>query len=324
MKAEDSIGEALGRQTDLDEEDEQFAKTPTVMVLDDQARIRKAFAKRLEARGLNCVQKGSGEEALAYLDDGEVDLLLLDIKMPGMNGFEVLETLRVEYDLSELPAVMLTRREDEGDILRALKLGANDYVTKKTDFKITLARIQTQLRLKFATDRVVKLSRTDELTGLLNSRAFYERLGEEHERFKRAKSPYSLLMLDIDHFKEVNDTFGHLAGDQVLRGVAYRIESTVREVDIPCRFGGEEFVVLLPETDHEGAKNLAERLCRRIAERPFSFDEEHQTITASLGVATQEPGNFMPYEELLDRADKAMYRAKRAGRNCVRGNGTES
>lgn len=292
--------------------------TVTVMVVDDQDSIRRALAKRLEKHDLESLQAESGAEALDCLEENDVDLVLLDIGMPEMDGFETLDTLRDDFDISELPVIMLTGREDEEDVLKALEMGANDYVTKSTDFRIALARIKTQLRFKTAMDRIVEISRIDELTELLNRRAFYERLEDEHERFKRTNQPYSLVMMDIDHFKEVNDTYGHSAGDRILRGFSERLRSHTRKVDILGRFGGEEFILLLPETDHEGAQNLAEKLRETIAEAPFSLDGQTVNITASFGVTTQGSSDPLSYEELIKATDEAMYDAKADGRNCVK------
>lgn len=291
----------------------------TVLVVDDQSSIRRALARRLDDQDLNSLEAASGSEALECVRDEDVDLVLLDIGMPDMDGYDVLESLREDFELSELPIIMLTGREEEGDVLKALELGASDYVTKDTDFQIAMARIRTQLQFKQAMDRIVEVSRMDELTGLPNRRAFYEHLEDEQGRFERKDQVYSLVMMDIDHFKDVNDTHGHSAGDRVLQEFADRLQSTVRGMDVLGRFGGEEFILLLPETGYEGAQTLAEKLREVIAERPFDLEDQEVGITASFGVTAQTSESPREHEELIKEADQAMYEAKTSGRNCVKG-----
>ncbi len=304
-----------------DHPSEQTLREPlgaTILIVEDQRMIRQAFGQQLDTRGYTSHEAESGERALEQVDAHDVDLVLLDIDLPGIDGFEVLETLREESELSELPVVMLTGNDCERDVLRALELGANDYVTKDTDFQIALARMQTQLRLHDARERLLESARTDVLTGLMNRRAFFERVAEEHERFERSESPYGLMMLDIDHFKKLNDTYGHPEGDRVLRTFARRLERTLRAVDVVARFGGEEFIVLLPESDGEAARTAGERVRQTIAGERFSLETTEVEVTVSVGIAAQSPESPVTPDDLLHRADRAMYRAKRDGRDRVR------
>jgi two-component system, cell cycle response regulator len=212
--------------------------------------------------------------------------------------------------------ILLTARSQADDIITGLNAGADDFLTKPVRRGELFARLQTGVRILELEHRLNELARRDPLTGVLNRRTFYEVLEREWSRAVRYHHPLSCVMVDVDFFKKINDTYGHLVGDHVLKFLAQSLEGQSRCPDYLCRWGGEEFCVLLPETDENGAYTWAERCCSAIAAAEFSTDQHNLTMTASFGVAQRQDGMQKP-EELLGRADRALYAAKRAGRHRV-------
>jgi two-component system cell cycle response regulator len=224
-----------------------------------------------------------------------------------------------------LPILLVTVAEQKARLLRALDLGANDYLLRNADRNEISARVKTQVRRRRFTDRLrdnvqqsMELAITDPLTGLYNRRYMESHTNLLVTRALEREKPLSILVTDIDHFKSVNDTYGHDAGDEVLREFADRMRSCIRGVDLACRFGGEEFVVVMPDTDLGIASRVAERIRRRIAGEPFQIDRGAHSInvTISIGLAGLNGAEDMP-ASILKRADEALYRAKRSGRNRV-------
>ncbi len=218
------------------------------------------------------------------------------------------------------------RREIQKDILiRALDLGVNDYLLRPIDRNELIARVTTQFRWKTYSDRLretyrqsLELAATDPLTGLNNRRYLSNHLGRQITRAKETRKACSILMVDVDHFKRINDTYGHPAGDEVLKALSERLKFNIRGIDLACRYGGEEFVIVMPEADMATAEKVAERLRESIAERTFELGNNRGliTVTASIGVASLEAGDVNA-SSLIERADKALYAAKAAGRNKV-------
>lgn len=314
------------RITSLPERNLTEPADATILIVDQQRMVEHGFGEKLREHNCAVREAESGEDALLEVDREDVDLVVLDAELPDMNGFEVLETLREDFRLNELPVVMLTDTHDEKDVVQALQLGANDCLTKDTPFPIALARMRTQLRLRQARMQLVEMVHTDALTGVMNRRAFFEQVQQEHERFERTGSPYALLMLDIDHFKALNDAHGHVSGDRVLRAFSQRLESETRSIDRVARVGGEEFALLLPDTPYQKACAAAERIRTFVTVEPFVLEDDDRSgetedvrITVSIGAAAQVPDAAVPGEQLMERADRALYEAKRDGRNCVRG-----
>lgn len=260
----------------------------------------------------------NGQKALEIVRSGTPpDLILLDVIMPNMSGYEVCQNLKADPETESIPVIFVTSLNDEEDEEKGLKLGAVDYITKPFRTAIVMARIENHLKLKRYQDLLKRQSTMDGLTGLSNRRAFDETLGHEWRRATRLQSPLSLVLLDIDHFKQYNDHYGHLAGDECLRGVGRALASVGRVIDFVGRYGGEEFVCILPHTDLEGAAKVAERIRRVVSElrveHLHSSAAEH--VTVSLGVATTVPDPGVSPETLIERADKMLYRAKEQGRN---------
>ena len=263
----------------------------------------------------------SGEKALKIARSANPpDLILLDVVMPGVSGYEVCEQLKSDTDLASIPVIFITSLNEEEDEEKGLKMGAVDYITKPFRAAIVKARVENHLKLKSYQDLLKRQSALDGLTGLPNRRAFDELLAQEWRRGARLGSPLSLILLDIDHFKQFNDFYGHLAGDECLRKVAEQLAKVGRVIDFVGRYGGEEFVCILPHTEREGAETFAERLQQAVIDLsvPHGQSSVADYVTISLGVASTLPSNSVSPETLIAAADELLYEAKGAGRNCFR------
>ncbi|HEY1331835.1 MAG TPA: diguanylate cyclase [Actinomycetota bacterium] len=295
-------------------------RAPLVLVADDSKVIRLLVREQLRAEGYRVLESEDGREALEVVDRSRPDALLLDVEMPVMGGFDVLRHLKQDPDLDEVPVVFLTARDSAADVVRALELGAHDYLRKPFEAAELIARVRAAVRVKALQDELrernaelERMSRTDALTGLWNRRHLEEHLGAVYSSARRRDSPYGVLMIDIDRFKRVNDQHGHTAGDGVLREVAARLRSGVRGEDQIARWGGEEFLAVLPDTDVDGAATIAERLRRTIQLAPVPVGEILVDVSVSIGVAA---GVAEP-PIMVDAADRRLYLAKEGGRNLV-------
>jgi diguanylate cyclase (GGDEF)-like protein len=288
-----------------------------ILIIDDSPDALALAKARLgrEGHALSCAD--GGQAGLDAAGREKPDLILLDLDMPDMSGFEVCRLLKSDADLCMIPVIFLSGSGGPEEKVNGLNLGAVDYVTKPFDAFELRARVNAALRTKHLQDLLIKHAAIDPLTGLPNRRALDERLAQEWARLLRHGGRLSVIMADIDHFKSVNDRFGHPAGDEVLRQVARLLTDGCRGADMPSRYGGEEFVVVAPETSVHAAADFAERLRASICARPLEVHGKTVTVTASFGVAGHH-GLTSP-EELVKAADEALYLAKAAGRNCVRG-----
>ena len=249
------------------------------------------------------------------------DLILLDVMMPVMDGLEVCRQLKKNPQTEKIPVIFVTAKNEECDEEIGLNLGAVDYITKPFSVPITLARIRNHIRLKQQADQLESISLVDALTHIPNRRRFDEAINAEWKRAAREKTLLSLLMIDIDHFKQYNDHYGHGAGDVCLQSVAAALLASVsRPADLVARYGGEEFVAILPETNKEAAAHIAKGLCQGIHDLklPHAHSGAAPFITISIGCATVMPsGETSSSKTLLDEADKMLYQAKKTGRNRV-------
>ncbi len=294
----------------------------TIMVVDDIPENLKLLQELLDEQGYKVMAFPCGDRALQAAARHPPDLILLDIRMPEMDGYEVCRRLKADERLRDIPVLFISAMNEVEDKVRAFAQGGLDYVTKPFQADEVLARVQCLLRqrrllLELEAQRkcMEELARTDCLTGLLNRRAFMEILEQGINRQQRYGNPLSLLMADLDHFKKINDTRGHAGGDEVLRHFAKMLCETIRKTDIPGRLGGEEFVVLLPESDTEQAVLLAQRLCQAIRSANVSTIAGVVSYTVSIGVSQMRSGDSS--DTLLERADQSMYRAKESGRDRV-------
>lgn len=291
---------------------------PRVLVVDDSEDIQALIRFRLRGEDLNLYQAFDAEDAFKQSRELKPDLLLLDLNLPGQSGLELIHRLKDEHELSNIPVIFLTGTDDVTTKVQAFDAGAVDYITKPFDGVELCARVRAALRTKRYLDLLATRAQLDGLTGLWNRSYFDDRLRDECAVSQRHKRPVSLIMLDIDHFKSLNDRFGHPFGDQVLQRVAQTLLATTRRTEIACRYGGEEFAVILRETDLEGAIKTASRIRVAIESLDFRSEAEPVKVTASLGASSSDVFTdvFEP-NDLMASADQALYKAKHGGRNQV-------
>ena len=291
----------------------------TVLLVDDEEVNLYALKIILEARQYRCLTASNGPDALRIASEALPDAILLDIHMPVMDGYEVCRRLKEDERTHPIPIVFLTARyRDQEEVIHGLDLGANDYVTKPFNPEELLARVAVMVRVRKAEDAVREASHRDDLTGLYNRRFLQQRLEEELHRASRYSLKMSCIMLDIDHFKSINDAHGHSAGDFVLQEVAAIMKRHVRKSDLAIRYGGEEFMLILFESDKNQAQRVAERVRADVESHGFQWQGHTLSLTISSGVASfPDAGISMP-DELIARADSALYAAKASGRNMVR------
>lgn len=298
-----------------------------ILVVDDNRDNAEIIVTRLRYRGYEVNDAGTGDQALRKIRARPPDLVLLDLMLPDMDGYEVAARIRADEDLPFIPIIIVTARDMTEDQTLWFEAGADDYLTKPVNFPELEARVRSLIRIKRLQDELEiknreleRLSTSDGLTGLFNHRHIHELLREEFERSDRTGAPITVAMLDLDHFKSVNDRYGHVAGDQVLRELADILRGTAREVDRLARYGGEEFMVILPSTDPDGGANFADRVRRTVEDHDFVLaDDIYVKLTLSAGTASTPHPEIPDPIALVRCADEALYAAKRAGRNrCVR------
>ena len=293
-------------------------KRPTILVVDDEPLCLELIADILEDDYKILVAE-EGMTGMEIAADKVPQLILLDLIMPGIDGFEVFRCLKADRRTREIPVIFITGMGDVATETKGLKMGAVDYINKPINPDLVKARVNTQINLKLMRDRLVMLAETDGLTGLANRFHFDGMLAYEYARHLRSGEELALIMLDIDHFKSFNDTYGHISGDECLREIARAMMKTItRSTDLVARYGGEEFVVLLPETCLRGAVIIAERIRNRISNLALpNISASAGRVTASLGVVS---GSFLKGNSIVDvltEADIQLYTAKAGGRNRV-------
>jgi diguanylate cyclase (GGDEF)-like protein len=297
----------------------------SILIIDDSKKVRQEIVDILKSAGLFSFffEAADGIEGFKMVLEKTPDIILCDIEMPGMDGFTFLRMRNTRNELQSIPVIMVTGREESASKIQGLELGASDYVTKPFDPGEFLARIKVQLKIKTLQDQLKKsnemlleLSRTDPLTGLHNRRQMMEILEKEMERSKRTGDPLSLILIDVDNFKKINDIYGHQRGDQVLKNLGRIFRKHLRQYDSVARFGGEEFSLIMPSTDCAEAFGIADRVRQEVAQM-VDAEVEALKVTISLGVAVYFPGQVQSSDDLIRKADFALYRAKQAGRNRV-------
>jgi diguanylate cyclase (GGDEF)-like protein len=283
-----------------------------VLVVDDEEIICTLFAAMLGHYGrYHVVTTTDGRQVMDILRREPFDVMLLDMSMPAISGLEVLRQVTQAFE--ELPVIIVTGHGSIEVAVESMQAGAADFVTKPVPAAVLHLRIQKALEHA----RTRRLASTDGLTGMYNHRTFQERLSQEIARADRYGRPLSVLMIDVDHFKVYNDTYGHPQGDIVLQDLARLLQEMSRTSDTVARWGGEEFAIILPETDSVGAQKIGQRLCEQVERYPFPGQDlmPGGTLTISIGVATYAAASSK--EALLQGADTALYTAKREGRNRV-------
>jgi two-component system cell cycle response regulator len=290
---------------------------PRVLVADDDADAREALAEVLHPE-CEVITAANGEEAVAMARDEHPDLVLMDLYMPRLDGLQALERIRSDPTNTELPVIFVSARGDDSVKARALDLGAVDYLQKPFSDRELRARVERTLRLARSHTALRTLAQTDPLTGLANLRAFRTRLEYEVKRARRYRTPLTCVMADMDNLKPVNDDFGHAVGDRAIATVAGVIREELRETDFGARYGGDEFVLLLPHTGADDGRVLAQRICARLRETVLEAAGHRVPVGASFGVACLRLDAADGAADALVRAaDAELYRAKRGGRSRV-------
>jgi diguanylate cyclase (GGDEF)-like protein len=288
----------------------------TVLIIDDALDVHRLLKARLRAEGVEFLSAMSGPEGLAIAQSTPPSLIFLDLDMPGMDGFEVLRKIKANHDFAEIPVLILSARTSATDKVMAFDLGAFDYISKPFTLIELAARMRSALRLHRMVTTLARRANIDGLT-LIGNRAFFDRRWvEEYSRAARNPRPLSVALLDIDHFKSINDNFGHPAGDSVLHELASLVSREIRTSDIICRYGGEEFALIMPDTPPQAAASLCERLRASIQAVNWPRHPE-RNITASFGVAGCSAIPQLTSESWVETADRNLYQAKREGRNRV-------
>ncbi|MBP1465185.1 diguanylate cyclase [Candidatus Chloroploca sp. M-50] len=305
-------------------------KLPTILIVDDTPANLRLLAQLLADHQYEVRPVTKGTAALAAVRAAAPDLILLDIRMPDLDGYSVCAQLKADELTRSIPIIFLSALGDTDDKLKAFQVGGVDYITKPFHPEEVLARVRTHLaleqarsalevanrELKEALVRQEYLARTDWLTGVLNRSHFFALAVHNFNNAVRYRRPLALMMFDLDHFKQVNDRFGHPAGDLVLQEVARVTIEQMRSADVIGRYGGEEFIVLLPNTGLDAAMTTAERLREQIRQLEVVTERGGIKVTVSIGVAEHLPSDES-IEHLIDRVDQALYAAKAQGRNCV-------
>jgi diguanylate cyclase (GGDEF)-like protein len=294
--------------------------TPATVLIVDDAPSNLAILTETLRGEFDVRIATSGQEALRLVNEAPPDLILLDILMPEMDGYEVCRLLKDVPSTSNIPVIFLTAKGDVADETMGLAIGAVDYIIKPVSVPIVQARVRTHVELKRRGDILENLSMRDGLTGIANRRRFDDSLARAWRQSVRNATPLSLIMADIDHFKAYNDTYGHLAGDECLRAVAQTLAGALkRPGDLAARYGGEEFAIILEDTTQAGAAFLAESMREAVLALAMGHEgsKAAEVVTVTLGVATAVPRPGQSPDALLALADHKLYEAKLAGRNRV-------
>lgn len=294
---------------------------PKLLVVDDQAvNIQVLF--QIFSADYQVFMATSGPQALAFCQHNPPDLVLLDVVMPGMDGFQVCAQLKAEALTANIPVIFVTAHNDAAQETQGLDLGAVDFIVKPVNPSVVRARVKTHLTLKFQSDLLRQLVFLDGLTGVYNRRYFDQQLAIEWARSTRNGSAFSVIMIDVDHFKLYNDHYGHQAGDDCLRQVAGSLKSGLRRpADLVARYGGEEFACILPDTDFDDAMRLATGLERKVRELGIAHTRSSVTevVTVSIGLASRTAESANNPAAILGLADAQLYQAKHTGRGRVCG-----
>lgn len=288
-----------------------------ILIAEDEELMRLWLETVLGMWGYECISYTDGEQAWRVLQQPDApQLAIIDWEMPKLDGIEVCRRVRADPDLRYTYIIMLTGKSETADIVEALQAGADDFIVKPCHPEELKVRLRAGSRIVQLQEELLLKASHDQLTGIFNRGMLMEMAARELDRTTRTKAPLSLLLLDIDFFKHINDRYGHQAGDAVLRETALCIKSDLRGIDIAGRYGGEEFMVVLPHCDTQAAFHVAERLRTKLTAHSILYSGTALKITVSIGVASGT-APAVGLEDLFREADRALYRAKNAGRNRV-------
>lgn len=301
--------------------------SPLILVADDDKLTRLMLHQVLEREGYSVIEASQGDECLELYQNTQPSLILLDAMMPVMDGFECCTTLKSFPGSEHIPVLMITALEDQASVDRAFEVGASDYITKPINLAVLRQRVRILIEksrlyreLEQANQKLLHLATIDSLTQVSNRRSFDEYLSREWQRMAREFSPISLILCDVDFFKNYNDTYGHPGGDACLKAVARAIsESVKRPADLVARYGGEEFAIILPNTEAIGASHIAQKIHSKVKDLKIVHANSRvsEYVTVSIGIASLFPTSESITDTLIAAADRALYQAKAHGRNCV-------
>jgi diguanylate cyclase (GGDEF)-like protein len=303
----------------MDNKDLKKEEQPLVLIVDDVPKNLQVLGTILSKENYRIAAANNGEQAIAIANDALPDLILLDIMMPGLNGYEICTKLKSISKTKEIPVVFLTAKIETEDVTKGFKAGAVDYVTKPFNSFELLARVKTHVELKTSRDLLKeqnellqKLSITDRMTGLYNHQYIIDSLSKRIAESKRYKQPLSVAMIDIDFFKKINDGHGHAFGDHVLIKISSIIEDIIRKTDMVGRYGGEEFLIIFTNTDLKNALKVTERIRESIEKQ--KWDKPKLKITVSGGIDQLKDEDA---SEIIIKTDNLLYKAKENGRNRI-------
>ena len=288
-----------------------------ILAIDDDSTSLAILENRLQSMDLQLISAEDANKGMEMAVNEQPDLILLDIVMPDIDGFELCRQLKADNRTSSIPVIFISAKSESVDKIEGLDLGAIDYVTKPFDIGELRARIGVVLRIIELQEKNLSLANTDELTGLINRRHFFDIFEREVLMAKMKNYSLALLMLDIDHFKSINDTYGHLSGDAILKQMGKILRENQYPLDVVARYGGEEFLILMSETHTQKAVKAAERLREIINRFEWEIFDNRISITISIGLLALEPNNIIDCRDMVKKADAALYTAKHKGRNCV-------
>ena len=307
-----------------------------VLIVDDNPENLRVLGELIESIGHESAFALNGRQAITFLEKEVPDIILLDVIMPEMDGYDVCSRLKKNERTADIPIIFITARTEANDIVAGFESGASDYIAKPFNIAELKVRLENQLKirtfqkqlevtnqileeknqaLRIALGKLEKAALTDPLTGLWNRRAMYRRLRDEKERFDRGGKAFSVIIGDVDHFKTFNDNYGHDCGDFVLEAIADILEQNLRKQDTVSRWGGEEFLILLPETQIDGAYSKTESIREVLCNHPFVFNEMTLHLSMTFGVVAFRMG--LSVEDCIKLADGALYEGKKQGRNRV-------
>jgi len=290
---------------------------PRVLVIDDSADVHRLLKARLRHEDLELLAASSGKEGIDAAKASGPAMILLDLDMPDMDGFEVMRRLKDDQATLSIPVIVLSGMQSAQDKVMAFDLGAVDYITKPFNLTELRVRVRTALRLHRLLWILSQRAQIDGLTGLWNRAFFDRRWSDELAGCIRHGRPLSLALMDVDHFKSINDTYGHPAGDSVLQRMAGLLQRESRQEDIVCRYGGEEFALIMPDTTPEAASGVCERMRQLLAEIAWPRHPE-RPVTISMGLIGAAKAPDIPGARWIELADQNLYAAKRAGRNQIK------
>ncbi len=326
----------MSLEQEILEAEQKLSNGQSIVIVDDVPDNLRLLSGILKEKGYRVRPAPSGKRALATIKKELPELILLDIMMPEMDGYEVCRQLKAETLTQDIPVIFLSALNEVFDKVKAFQVGGVDYITKPFQVEEVLVRVNTHLTIQAQqkaltlqneklreknklisnqAEKLKKMACIDFLTGLFNRRDFIERAGQEESRFNRSGKLFCIVLLDIDKFKDINDTYGHDCGDKVLVNVARNLENNLRKQDVVARWGGEEFICLLPETDITGGRDVAEKIRRSVQSDSLQYENNLISVTVTLGVALFDGSGSI--EECIRRADIALYQGKEKGRNCM-------